>query len=153
MRFAVSLLVVLFLVSQPGSTVPASLVEPATKSPLEFVAALARTAIPAGLEIRESGDRYPAPWPPTFDPTGSNGIPLSQLLAVFNGQRRDYRAIASDTGVLVIRPAEDPFPFLDEASHIRAPMTVTGIMAAARHIFTPLDERLSGPRAGSSPGP
>jgi len=60
MRCGVSVLVVVVLGAQPGPSVPASLLGPATASPIEFAAALAKASVPAGLEIRESDDVFPA---------------------------------------------------------------------------------------------
>jgi len=149
MRFGVWLLVVLVHGVQPGPTVPASLLGPATASPIEFAAALAKASIPAGLEIHESDDVFAAVWPPDFQLDVRRKVPVTQMLKAFNDARQDYRASVTPAGVVVIRPVERRHPFLDTASDISAPLTVTGVMRAARRIFTALEKRLAGPHAGS----
>ena len=70
---------------------------------------------------------------------------MDGVLAAFNGQREDYRAVAAKAGPVVIRPAAGRLAFLDAASDISSTVTVIGIMAAARRVFTPLDATLAGP--------
>lgn len=135
--------------STGGPTVPAWLLGPATGSPIEFSAALANASVPAGLEIHQPDDVFPAVWPPTFQLDVTRRISVTQLVETFNSRRQDYRASVTPAGVVVIRPVERRHPFLDAASQMTETLTVTGVMSAAIRIFTPLDRSLADPQAGS----
>jgi hypothetical protein len=134
--------------SQAPATVPSSLAGSAKRSPLELVGALAAASVPAGLEIRHSDDVLPSPWPPAFRDS-KRRVPIADVLAAFNAARQDYRGVAAKGGVVVLRPADGRLPFLDQGSTIPAGTTVTGVMAAARRVFSQLDPALTGAVAGS----
>ena len=140
-----------FLAAQARVTVPSAVLAAAEASPVEFVMALADAAVPAGLEIRESEDVLPAGWPSLkgrkpawFNADRTHRIAAAEVVAAFNGSRRDYRAVLMGQ-VLVIRPIDGALPFLDQPSAISGPTHVTGAMAAARRVFADLVPGLSGP--------
>jgi hypothetical protein len=129
--------------AQRGPSVPSALLAWADRSPVEFAMALAYASVPAGLEIRESDDIPPSTRPQlTIDP--ARNIQASELARAFNSQRSDYDAALMGR-VLVIRPTGSALPFLDQPSPIDSPLTVTGLMAAAREVFSVLDPGLRGP--------
>src|SRR5258708_39283158 len=78
--------------SQTGVTVPCYLVVADSRSPAEFVKALAHESIPSGLEIRESGDVVPGR-PPAFAIDREQRVSLEGLVATFNAAHRDYHAV------------------------------------------------------------
>jgi hypothetical protein len=126
--------------------VPASLIEDARRPPVEFVAALAAAGLPAGLEIRGADDRPPSA--PPRAPTGRDRVAIGDVLAAFNAARRDYAAdLVSD--VIVVRPIAGRLAFLDTPAHIEGSLPVTGVMAAARQVFSAISPRLLGPVVGS----
>ena len=133
-----------FIAAQTGLTVPSAVRVAAEASPVEFAMALANAAVPAGLEIRESDNVMPASWPTIngrrpawFNADRIDRIAMTELIDAFNASRRDYRAVLMGQ-VLVIRPVDGTFAFLDQASAISSPTRVTGAMAAARRVFADL---------------
>jgi hypothetical protein len=131
-------------VGQTGLTVPSSLLVAASRSPVEFIKALAYASIPSGLEIRESDDVMPSPLPRAFD-IDRERVSLDGLIATFNAAHPDYHAVVMRGGVTVVRPIRGTLPFLDQPSSLSNVVTVTGALAAARLVFTPVDSRLAGP--------
>ncbi len=129
--------------AQVRPTVPSALLAWAGRSPVEFAMALAYASVPSGLEIRESDDIPPSARP-EFKIDPAQNIHASELAKAFNSNRSDYRAVVMGE-VLVIRPTEDRMPFLDLPSTIDSPLRVTGLMAAARQVFSALDPGLRGP--------
>jgi hypothetical protein len=142
---------------QISPTVPAPLLVAAQGSPLEFAMALAIASVPAGIEIRQPDDVLPAnlPIPDELRPPGQGAasahrVPLTEVVRTFN-RRSDYRAVETG-GVLVIRPVREMTPILDEASAITAPTKITGVMAAARRVFSQVNPAFAGPALGSMYG-
>jgi hypothetical protein len=131
------------MAGQTGPTVPASLLVAASQSLVDFAYALANASIPAGLEIKESDDGPPLAPAVNIDP--KQRIPLNDLVATFNADRHEYRAVVMSGDVIVIRPVKGMVPFLDGPSPISQEVTVTGLMAAARRVFAALDPGLNGP--------
>lgn len=132
-------------VGQTGVTVPSSLLVAASRSPVEFIKALAYASIPSGLEIRESDDVMPSPSPGAFDIDREQRVSLDGLIATFNAAHPDYYAVVMRGGVTVVRPIKGTLPFLDQPSSLSNVVTVTGALAAARLVFTAVDPRLAGP--------
>ena len=130
-----------------GVAVPASLIEAAQQSPVDFAGALAAASMPSGFEIKEADDGPPSEKAtPPVDP--DRKVVMTDVIRAFEDRHPTYRA-RMIRGVLVVRPVEDALAFLDEPSTIYPPVTVTGIMAAARRVFVPLDARLAGAGLGS----
>lgn len=132
-------------VGQTGMTVPSSLLVAASRSPVEFIKALAYASIPSGLEIRESDDVMPSPRPRAFDIDREQRVSLDGLIATFNAAHPDYHAVVMRGRVTVVRPIKGTLPFLDQPSSLSNVVTVTGALAAARLVFTPVDSLLAGP--------
>lgn len=132
------------MADQTGLTVPSSLLVAASQSPVEFAMALAYASIPSGLEIKESDD-VPPSRPPAFDIDPQRRVALDDLVTTFNVQHRDYRAVVMRGGVIVVRPIDRTLSFLDKPSSLSQEVTVTGVMAAARHVFAAVDPGLTGP--------
>jgi hypothetical protein len=132
------------MAGQTGLTVPTSLLAAAKQSPAEFVMALANTSIPAGLEIRESDDVKPSRRP-AYDIDSKETVALAELVESFNAQHRDYRAVVTRGGVTVVRPVKGTLPFLDQPSSLSHAVTVTGVTAALRRVFSPLTPGRTGP--------
>src|SRR5258706_15722161 len=129
---------------QTGVSVPSPLLDAASRSPAEFVVALAHASIPAGLEIRESDDVVPSR-PPAFDIDREQRVSLDGLIATFNAAHPDYHAVVMRGGVTVVRPFKGTLPFLDQPSSLSNVIAVTGALAAARLVFTAVDPGLAGP--------
>ncbi len=131
------------MAGQTGLTVPSSLLLAASRSPVEFMMALAYASIPAGLEIRESDDVVPSR-PPAFAIDRKQTVSLDGLVATFNAAHPDYHAVVM-RGVTVVRPINGTLSFLDEPSSLSQVVTVTGAMAAARRVFAAVNPGLTGP--------
>ncbi len=131
------------MAGQTGLTVPSSLLLAASRSPVEFMMALAYASIPAGLEIRESDDVVPSR-PPAFAIDRKQTVSLDALVATFNAAHPDYHAVVM-RGVTVVRPINGTLSFLDEPSSLSQVVTVTGAMAAARRVFAAVNPGLTGP--------
>ena len=130
-------------VDPAGDVVPASLLEAARRSPVDFAAALASASVAAGFELKEADDG-----PPSGQAIAAGGrdqkVTLPDVAKAFEARHLEYRA-STLQGVLVVRPVQGVLPFLDEPSAIYPRVTVKGVMGAARRIFLPIDPRLSGP--------
>lgn len=136
--------------ASPRTSVPSYLVTAAARSPLDVAVVLAQESIPTGIELRESDNVYPAPFPQSErDRTAM--VPLSDVARAFNEHHREYQASVTD-GVFVIRLADSTPRFLDEQSTIRTPVLLTGVMDAERAVFAPLDPTLRGPAIGGGLG-
>jgi hypothetical protein len=107
--------------------------------------ALTKASVPAGFEIRESDDRAPL-GPPSGAAEGS--ARLSDVVKVFETYHREYRAVVMES-VLVVRPRKRAAALLDAPSSIVQPTRVTGIMTAARQIFSVRWPSLLGPTLNS----
>jgi hypothetical protein len=127
--------------------VPTSLLEAAQRRPADFAAALASASVAAGFELKEPDDGPPSGETMALGDSDRK-VPLADVAKAFEARHPAYRASLL-RGVLVVRPAEDSLPFLDEPSTISPPATVKGVMAAARRVFLPMDRRLSGPALNS----
>lgn len=127
--------------AQVNVAVPSSLLVVARRSPWELAMLLANASVPSGLELRDIDDVPPLNRP-DFNLARTPRVPASDLVRAFDSQHSDYRAILID-GVFVIRPVDRPVRFLDEPSSLTSPIAVTGILTAARRIFSPLDPALS----------
>jgi hypothetical protein len=134
-------------VDATSAAVPASLLEAAQQTTVDFAGALASASVAAGFELEEADDGPPSG--KTMAPGDRDRkVPLADVANAFEARHLAYRAGVL-RGVLVIRPAQDALPFLDEPSTIFPPATIEGVMAAARRVFLPIDPRLSGPALNS----
>ena len=124
-------------------SVPSYLVAAARRGPLELAVVLAEESIPAGIEVRESDDVYPPPFPQS-ERDRTLLVSLSEVARAFNESHREYRASVTD-GVFVIRLADSMPRLLDERSMIETPVVITGVMDAERAVFAQSDSRLRGP--------
>jgi hypothetical protein len=125
--------------SQTNQAVPASLLLKSQASPFEFAMLLAETAVPSGLELRESDNVRPR-LKPDFNIERAQKAQAADLVKAFNSRHSDYRATWMD-GVFVIRPTQKTAQYLDEPL-VREPIAVTGVTTAANHVFAPLDPTL-----------
>ena len=131
--------------AQGRATVPSSLLAAARDQPIQFAMALTKASIPAGFEIRESDDGAPLGRP---SGAGEGSARLSDVAKAFETYHRDYRAVVMGS-VLVVRPRKGAASVLDAPSAILERTKVTGIMAAARHIFSARWPALLGPTLNS----
>jgi hypothetical protein len=114
---------------QPQHAAP-SLSLAATQRPaIEFATALLRASIPCGVEVREADDL-----PVSAGVATGESVSLGVALAAFAKSHPDYHA-AITGGVVVIRPTTGALEFLNQASAIRSPMQVTGVMQAVRRVI------------------
>lgn len=139
---------------QPSpASVPNYLLAAANGPLYDFALLAAHARLPVGLELHESDD--PQPFRPTVrlpEPDDvEQTVSLSTVIATFNSTHRDYRAELVD-GVMVVRPRVGRAAFLDGPSGLESVVTVTGVPAALRTIFSPLDPGLLGPWVGSGSG-
>lgn len=129
-----------------GVAVPAALIEAAQQSPVDFAVALAGASVPSGFEIKDADDGPPSEMAAVpVDP--NRNVAMTDVIRAFEDRHPGYSA-RMIRGALVVRPVEGALAFLDEPSTIYPPVNVTGIMAAARRIFVPLDARLAGAGLG-----
>jgi len=143
------------MLAQPGMTVPSAVLSAADGSPVEFAMALANSAVPAGLEVREADDRMPPNWPTIngrppawFDADRTKRVSATDVVEAFNRERRDYQAVLMGP-VVVIRPVGERLAVIDQASPILGPTPVTGVMTAARRVFSDFVPGLTGPTLNS----
>lgn len=117
---------------QDRPTLPSSLMVAARLQPIQFASALTQASVPAGFEIHESDDGAPlGPSSGTVEGT----VRLSDVAKAFEAHHRAYQAVVMGS-VLVVRPRKGAVPFLDAPSSILQPTKVTGIITAARRIFS-----------------
>ena len=136
---AVALMAVQASTSPPR--VAAALLKSAELDPIEFTMVLLQAGVSAGLEVR-SADQSPRR-KPDLQLASSPTVNLTEVVSAFNSAHTDYRA-KLDGHVVVIRPVDKPAPYLDQPSSAGR-IDVTGVMSAARKIFSPLDRTLDAP--------
>jgi hypothetical protein len=127
---------------QTGPGVPSILMAAAQRPPIEFGMMLAKTSVPAGIELLQADDVAPNQPMPRVD--SDSRVPLDDVAKAFETYNPKYTARVFG-GVLVIRPKEGAFPFLDAPSSISGPTAVTGVRAAQRRVFSELSPGLLGP--------
>jgi len=74
---------------QAPAEVPFSLLEAAAGAPVDFVVALAKASVPAGIEVRLSDN--PPPADPSLITPAKGTISVSEVLKAFDASHREYR--------------------------------------------------------------
>jgi hypothetical protein len=135
---AVAMTISLFTGATQGRA-PMTLIEAARLDPESFARALAAARVPAGLEVRDV-DRPRSGHGQAFAPA-SPSLSLDDLVFEFNTAHPAYRGAVLNN-VIAIGPLTSRARFLD-APVPPGRLVATGLMAALRKLFEPLDHTLS----------